>query len=166
MRGGPALVMGAAAGRPPLSGWGRTATCCCAESPVPWTGEAHTGTALYEERHALGHLDHVRPRRGTPEKGYAGACFFWSILDSSTNNWSCAMSKTIVVAGYGPGISVAVAEKFGSEGFQVAIVGRSAEKLAAGGKAPEGQGVETAAFPPTLGHPAPGPRRIEKTPAS
>jgi len=26
--------MGAAAGRPPLSGWGPTATCCCAESPV------------------------------------------------------------------------------------------------------------------------------------
>jgi NADP-dependent 3-hydroxy acid dehydrogenase YdfG len=45
------------------------------------------------------------------------------------------MSKTIIVAGYGPGISKAVAQKFGSEGFAVALVARSADKLAAGLKA-------------------------------
>ena len=30
------------------------------------------------------------------------------------------MAKTIVVCGYGPGVSDAVARKFGSEGFSVA----------------------------------------------
>ena len=39
------------------------------------------------------------------------------------------MQRTIVVCGYGPGISDAVANKFGGEGFQVALVARNAEKL-------------------------------------
>jgi NAD(P)-dependent dehydrogenase (short-subunit alcohol dehydrogenase family) len=64
------------------------------------------------------------------------------------------MAKTILVAGYGPGISAAVAEKFGAEGFQVAIVGRSADKLAAGVKALEAKGVKAAAFTADLGDPA------------
>ena len=34
------------------------------------------------------------------------------------------MSKTIVVVGFGPGISNAVAEKFGKQGFTVALVAR------------------------------------------
>ncbi len=76
------------------------------------------------------------------------------------------MSKTIVVAGYGPGISAAVAEKFGSEGVQVAIVGRSAEKLAAGVKALESKGVEAAAFTANLGDPAAVHGMIEKVRAS
>ena len=76
------------------------------------------------------------------------------------------MSKTIVVAGYGPGISAAVAEKFGSEGFQVAIVGRSAEKLAAGVKALESKGVKAAAFTANLGDPAAVHGMIEKVRAS
>ena len=42
------------------------------------------------------------------------------------------MSKTIVVVGFGPGISNAVAEKFGAEGFSVALVARSQERLDAG----------------------------------
>jgi NAD(P)-dependent dehydrogenase (short-subunit alcohol dehydrogenase family) len=33
------------------------------------------------------------------------------------------MAKTILIVGYGPGISTAVAEKFGSAGFSVALVG-------------------------------------------
>jgi len=64
------------------------------------------------------------------------------------------MAKTIVVAGYGPGVSAAVAEKFGAEGFQVAIVGRNAEKLAAGVKALEAKGIRAAAFTADLGEPA------------
>lgn len=60
------------------------------------------------------------------------------------------MAKTIVIAGYGPGISSAVAEKFGREGFSVALVARNAERLAAGVKALEGQGIRAAAFPTDL----------------
>lgn len=64
------------------------------------------------------------------------------------------MAKTIIIAGYGPGISTAVAEKFGAEGFQVALVGRSADTLAAGVKALEAKGVKAAAFKADLGDPA------------
>lgn len=63
------------------------------------------------------------------------------------------MSKTIVVAGYGPGISKAVAEKFGAEGFSVALVARNAERLAAGVAALQAKGVKAAAFPTDLGDP-------------
>lgn len=72
------------------------------------------------------------------------------------------MSKTIIVAGYGPGISSAVAEKFGAEGFQVAIVGRSAEKLGAGVKALEAKGIKAAAFAADLGDPAAIRGMVEK----
>jgi len=61
------------------------------------------------------------------------------------------MSKTIIVGGYGPGISAAVAERFGAEGFSVALVARNAERLAAGVKALEAKGVKAAAFPTDLG---------------
>ncbi|MDF2698057.1 MAG: Short-chain dehydrogenase/reductase [Labilithrix sp.] len=64
------------------------------------------------------------------------------------------MSKTIIVAGFGPGISKAVAEKFGREGFSVALVGRSEDKLAAGVKGLAEQGIKAAAFPTDLGDPA------------
>jgi short-subunit dehydrogenase len=60
------------------------------------------------------------------------------------------MTKTIVVCGYGPGISSAVAQRFGREGFSVALVGRDAERLAAGVAALEKQGVRAAAFPADL----------------
>ena len=72
------------------------------------------------------------------------------------------MAKTIIVAGYGSGISSAVAEKFGAEGFQVAIVGRSADKLAAGVKALEAKGVKAAAFTADLGDPAAIRGMVEK----
>jgi NADP-dependent 3-hydroxy acid dehydrogenase YdfG len=72
------------------------------------------------------------------------------------------MAKTIIVAGYGVGISAAVAEKFGAEGFQVAIVARSADKLAAGVKALEAKGVKAAAFPADLGDPAAIKAMVEK----
>jgi NAD(P)-dependent dehydrogenase (short-subunit alcohol dehydrogenase family) len=64
------------------------------------------------------------------------------------------MAKTILVAGYGPGISAAVAEKFGAEGFQVALVGRSADKLAGGVKVLEAKGIKAKPFPANLGDPA------------
>lgn len=57
------------------------------------------------------------------------------------------MSKTIVVVGFGPGNSTAVAEKFGSEGFSVALIGRNQERLAAGVAALKGRGIAAAAFP-------------------
>ena len=38
------------------------------------------------------------------------------------------MSKTIVVVGFGPGISTAVAEKFGAEGFSVGLVARNSTR--------------------------------------
>ena len=63
------------------------------------------------------------------------------------------MSKTIVVAGFGPGISKAVAEKFGQEGFSVALVARSAERLAAGIKELQGKSIRAAAFPTDLSDP-------------
>jgi len=76
------------------------------------------------------------------------------------------MAKTILVAGYGPGISAGVAEKFGAEGFQVALVGRSADKLAAGVKALESKGVKAAAFTANLGDPASVRAVVEKVRAS
>ena len=63
------------------------------------------------------------------------------------------MSKTIVVCGYGPGISTAVAERFGAEGFQVALVARRPESLATGVAALEAKGVRAAAFPANLTDP-------------
>jgi short-subunit dehydrogenase len=64
------------------------------------------------------------------------------------------MAKTIVVCGFGPGISAAVAEKFGSEGFQVALVARNAERLDAGVKALSAKGIKAAAFPTDLYDPS------------
>jgi NADP-dependent 3-hydroxy acid dehydrogenase YdfG len=64
------------------------------------------------------------------------------------------MSKTIIVGGYGPGISSAVAEKFGAAGFSVALGARNEQKLASAVKALGAKGVKAAAFPTELGDPA------------
>jgi len=57
------------------------------------------------------------------------------------------MSKaTILVFGFGPGISAGVAELFGSHGFRVGLVGRNEEKLVAGVRALEAKGIEAASF--------------------
>lgn len=64
------------------------------------------------------------------------------------------MSKTILVCGYGPGISAAVARRFGGTGFAVALVARSADKLEAAAAALRTQGVRAMAFPTDLGEPA------------
>jgi short-subunit dehydrogenase len=64
------------------------------------------------------------------------------------------MGKVILVVGFGPGISTAVADRFGSAGFDVGLVARSEERLAAGVKALKGKGIEAAAFPADAGDPA------------
>ena len=64
------------------------------------------------------------------------------------------MAKTILVTGYGPGISSAVAERFGAEGFAVALAARNADRLAAGVKALEAKGIHAAAFPTDVSDPA------------
>jgi NAD(P)-dependent dehydrogenase (short-subunit alcohol dehydrogenase family) len=76
------------------------------------------------------------------------------------------MSKTIIVAGYGPGISKAVAEKFGAEGFSVALVARNADKLAAGAKALEASGVKAVAVTADLGDPAAAREAVKKARAA
>ena len=63
------------------------------------------------------------------------------------------MANTIIVAGYGPGISKAVAEKFGSEGFAVAAVARNPDKLAAAVAELTGKGIRAQAFPADVGDP-------------
>jgi NAD(P)-dependent dehydrogenase (short-subunit alcohol dehydrogenase family) len=64
------------------------------------------------------------------------------------------MSKTIVVVGFGPGNSTAVAEKFGAEGFSIALVGRNKERLASGVSALKGRGIAAASFPADATDPA------------
>ena len=64
------------------------------------------------------------------------------------------MAKTIVVVGYGPGVSNAVAQAFGAEGFAVALVARNRERLAAGVAALQAKGVAAAACPADAGDPA------------
>jgi NADP-dependent 3-hydroxy acid dehydrogenase YdfG len=76
------------------------------------------------------------------------------------------MAKTILVCGFGPGISTAVAEKFGAEGFQVALVARSAERLDAGVKALAAKGIKAAGFTSNLGDPSAAPALLERVRAS
>lgn len=63
------------------------------------------------------------------------------------------MSKTIIIVGYGPGNGSAVAEKFGREGFKVALLGRDAERLAAGVSSLKAKGIDAAAFASEAGDP-------------
>lgn len=64
------------------------------------------------------------------------------------------MSKTIVIVGFGPGNSTAVAEKFGTEGFSVALVGRNEDRLIAGVSALKARGIAAGAFPADAADPA------------
>jgi short-subunit dehydrogenase len=63
------------------------------------------------------------------------------------------MQKTIVVCGYGQGISDAVANKFGAEGLRVALVARNAEKLDKAVAALQTRGITASAFPADLSDP-------------
>src|SRR3954468_8184823 len=76
------------------------------------------------------------------------------------------MSKTIMICGFGPGISRAVAERFGAEGFSVALVGRNADKLGAGVKALEAKGVKAAAVTADFGDPAAAREAVKKARAA
>ena len=64
------------------------------------------------------------------------------------------MPGTIVVVGFGPGISTAVAEKFGQEGFRVALIARNKDRLAAGAAALRDKGIAASAFAADAGDPA------------
>jgi short-subunit dehydrogenase len=57
------------------------------------------------------------------------------------------MKKTLLVCGYGSGISTAVARKFSSEGFQLALVARDAKKLADAAQSFTTAGAIARAFP-------------------
>lgn len=57
------------------------------------------------------------------------------------------MAETIVVCGYGVGISDAVARRFGKEGHRVAAVARNAQRLETSVQALVKDGVEAKAFP-------------------
>lgn len=64
------------------------------------------------------------------------------------------MSKTIVVVGFGPGISAAVADRFGAAGFSVALVARNEERLAAGVAALKAKGIAAIACPADASDPS------------
>jgi NADP-dependent 3-hydroxy acid dehydrogenase YdfG len=76
------------------------------------------------------------------------------------------MARTIVVCGHGPGISDAVARRFGREGFFVALVARSAERLASAAASLEGERIRAAAFPCDVGQPEQVASMIDKVRAS
>lgn len=56
------------------------------------------------------------------------------------------MSKVIVIIGAGPGIAQGVAEKFGNNGFSVALVSRRKEKLEKQKKELQDKGIDAHAF--------------------
>jgi NADP-dependent 3-hydroxy acid dehydrogenase YdfG len=57
---------------------------------------------------------------------------------------------TILVCGHGPGISDAVARRFGRAGHPVAIVARNADRLSAAARALSADGIRAEAFPCNL----------------
>jgi NADP-dependent 3-hydroxy acid dehydrogenase YdfG len=56
------------------------------------------------------------------------------------------VAKTIAIVGVGPGIGMAVARKFGGEGFNVALLARNEESLTGYVEELKGAGIEAAAF--------------------
>jgi short-subunit dehydrogenase len=64
------------------------------------------------------------------------------------------MAKTIIIAGYGPGISEGVARKFGQEGFQVALVARNKEKVEKAAQSLSDAKIKAKGFASDLGDPA------------
>src|SRR5258708_35731744 len=71
-------------------------------------------------------------------------------MDSSQTNGN---RKTIIIGGFGPGISTAVAEQFGSNGFSLALIGRNAERVAAGANELTGKGLRAEPFVADLSKP-------------
>lgn len=60
------------------------------------------------------------------------------------------MKKTLVICGVGPGISEAVAWKFGRDGFQIALAARTTTKIEALAAALGAEGIVARAFPTDL----------------
>lgn len=56
------------------------------------------------------------------------------------------MAKTIAIIGAGPGVGMAIAVRFGKEGFNVALLGRSQQKLETFVSALQNMGITAAAF--------------------
>jgi len=63
------------------------------------------------------------------------------------------MTKTIIICGYGQGISDAVANQFAAEGFQIALVARSADRINKARDAFRARGIQAAAFEVDLSDP-------------
>ncbi len=63
------------------------------------------------------------------------------------------MAKVIIVFGHGPGISDAVARRFGKAGYSVAIVARNADRLTEAAAALTASGIKARAFPADVGQP-------------
>jgi NAD(P)-dependent dehydrogenase (short-subunit alcohol dehydrogenase family) len=72
------------------------------------------------------------------------------------------MPKTIVIVGFGPAISTALAEKFGAEGFSVALIARNADRLVEGAQALKAKGITAAGFPADASDPDAIAAAIEK----
>lgn len=70
-------------------------------------------------------------------------------------------TKIIAVCGYGPGVSHAVAERFGKEGFEVALVARTESRLQKGVARLAEAGITAHAFPGDLSDPAKARERVE-----
>ncbi|MEU1205607.1 SDR family oxidoreductase [Nocardia sp. NPDC005825] len=57
------------------------------------------------------------------------------------------MSKTIAIFGFGPGLGMGVARRFGREGFRVAVIGRGPDKADRHVTDLKAEGIEAQAFP-------------------
>ncbi|MTE12457.1 SDR family NAD(P)-dependent oxidoreductase [Nocardia aurantiaca] len=57
------------------------------------------------------------------------------------------MSKTIAIFGFGPGLGMGVARRFGREGFRVAVIGRKPDKAERHVSDLKAEGIAAAAFP-------------------
>ena len=66
---------------------------------------------------------------------------------------TAATSPTIAVFGAGPAFGLAVARRFGREGFRVALVSRTAARLEELAATLAAEGIEAAGFPADLGDP-------------
>ncbi|MFC8785166.1 SDR family NAD(P)-dependent oxidoreductase [Streptomyces nigra] len=64
------------------------------------------------------------------------------------------MSKVLVIFGAGSGLGTALARRFGKEGFSVALVARSADRLQAMAAELGSEGIDATAFPTDLSNPA------------
>ncbi|WP_335991224.1 SDR family NAD(P)-dependent oxidoreductase [Glycomyces sp. MUSA5-2] len=71
------------------------------------------------------------------------------------------MSKVIAVFGAGTGLGTSVARRFGREGFRVALVARSKDRLEALVAQLADEGVEAAAFPADLSEPEQVPALVD-----